>query len=481
MGALNLANLKKTIYYLQRNGLKNTWHAARERLSRSKEASYVYMPPTGEELAKQRKEAVAGMESGAYQGIRFSIVVPLYRTKSTFLQELMDSIRAQSYPFAEVIFADATEGESLWEVLKEFPDVKREEDAQEAKMPDTMVSDQTQSPVFRYIRLDANGGISENTNAALPYVTGEYVGLLDHDDILTPDALFEMAEAIRLGREKGQELSVIYSDEDKCDGSVSEFYEPHQKEDFNYDLILSNNYICHFLVMKRELIQELGFRKEYDGAQDYDLVLRAVKRLGIPEHPEREACIGHVGRVLYHWRCHAASTAENPRSKEYAYEAGRRALQDYMDTCGIIGTAEHMKHVGFYRMNYDEDIFKVRTDLGAVGGPVTEKGKIAGGRMDAEGTVFYGNLNLHHSGYMNRAVLTQSAEAVDIRNLSLREELWELFEEVTGIPYRTADGTSICDVTRLSENADCVAMSLKLCKAIRERGYRILWCRRDNE
>lgn len=459
MGALNIANIKKTIYYFQRNGLKNTWHAARERLAQGKTALYTYQAPSAQELAWQRECVAQGMETCAYEGIGFSVVVPLYRTKPDFLRELVESIQAQTYPDWELVLADATEDDSVWEIVKEYKE----------------------NPAIRYVHLSSNDGISANTNAALSYVTKKYIGLLDHDDILTPDALFEMAETIRVAGEQGQNLSLIYSDEDKCNGDASEYYEPHFKEDFNYDLILSNNYICHFLVMKSELMQKIGFRPDYDGAQDYDLVLRAVAELGLADDPERRSLIGHVGKVLYHWRCHAASTAENPRSKEYAYEAGKRALQDYMERIGVPCQAVSLKHVGFYGLTYSGDFFEARKDVGILGGPVIQKGRIIGGRMGVLGEILYQGLDVHYSGYMHRAVLDQSAEAVDIRNIAVRPELWDLFEEIVGVAYKTKSDNATFDVSLLPKNTDYIKVSLKLCEAVRNKGYRIVWSRRVHE
>lgn len=475
VGALNPANIKKSIYYLQRNGLRNTWYAVRERLAEQTKPPYVYRAPSAAELKAQREAVLEGYGKGIYDGIHFSIVVPAYRTEPQFLGELVRSLKAQSYPFWELIIADATEDDSVWDALKSLKDIADVEPA------DTPQTKRNRLPgIIRYLHLDSNMGISENTNKALPYVKEEYIGLLDHDDILTPDALYEMAEAIRREREKGRDVQLLYSDEDKCNGDATAFYEPNFKEKFNYDLILSNNYICHFMVMKKELMQKLRFRKEYDGAQDYDLVLRALAELGIPGEPAAEVAICHVPKVLYHWRCHAASTSENPRSKEYAYEAGRRALQDYVDRCNISAQAVHMKHVGFYELKFAEDLFQSREDVGAVGGPLIDRGRICGGRMDEDGQVYYANLPKHFDGYLHRAALAQDAEAVDIRCVTVRKELHELFREVTGVSYQSRSGEPEFDAGVLPADTDYRALSLRLSRAIRERGYRILY-RRENE
>lgn len=489
MSAINPANIKRTIYYLQRNGLRSTWYAVRERLEDKKTPPYVFEPPTAAQLAKQRETVRKNASRGAYDGITFSIVVPTYRTPPQYLRELIASVQIQSYPFWELILADATEDDSVKAIAEEFAD-GRINDGQHSQMQlgqtdDGQCAQMQPGQVVRYVRLSKNSGISGNTNEALEYVRNAYIALLDHDDILTPDALFEMAEAIRRGREQGESPRLIYSDEDKCDGGGIRFYEPNHKEKFNYDLILSNNYICHFMVAERDLMRKLRFRPEFDGAQDYDFILRAVTELEIPRLPERESLICHVPKVLYHWRCHAASTAENPRSKAFAYEAGRRALQEHIDQNGIAGEAAALKHVGFYCVkysgeNFSDAVFSARPDLGAVGGAVVRRGKIAGGRMDADGKVYFQGLCVHYSGYLHRAVLTQDAEAVDIRCIALRKELHGLFKKVTGVSYQCRTGESVFDVSLLPEDADLKALSLTLCRAIREQGYRILWCREES-
>lgn len=458
MGKLSPANLKKTLYYLKRNGLRDTLYAAQERLVAKD--SYDYAPPSQEILDWQRAQA-----SDWEQTVTFSLVVPAYRTDPVFLEELLRSVCSQTYPFWELILADATEDDS---VTRKVQDIL-------GQLPTQCAAK------IRYHKLEENRGISENTNAAIAYAEGDYIGLLDHDDLLTPDALFEMADEIRRVREeRGIVLQFLYSDEDKCDSSGKKFYEPNRKEKFNYDLLLSNNYICHFLVMKRELLQQLQLRSAFDGAQDYDLLLRAVGTLHLGEDPTGEKQISHIPRVLYHWRCHETSTAENPRSKTYAYEAGKRALEAYLEENKTKGNVQNLKHVGFYEVKYPGDIFGVRKDLGAIGGAVIQGGRITGGRMKSSGKVYYENLPVHYSGYLHRAVLTQDARAVDIRNIRLRRELWEVFKQVTGVPYCCRPGTDIFDASTLPKHTDYKTLSLELCREIRKRGYRILW-RRENE
>ena len=290
MGKINIANLKKTAYYLRRNGLKRTLDAVRERFDSSVQPQYRYEPPTQQELALQAERA----EQEGYT-VSFSIVVPTYRTPEKYLREMIDSVCGQSYKNWELIIVDATEDEEVHNVVETI----REHESR-----------------VRYLHLKENIDIAENTNAGIQQAKKEYIGLLDHDDILEKSALFEMASVIETAKRDGRQLQMLYSDEDKCDGEGRIYYEPNFKEDFNLDLLLTNNYICHFMVMEAGMMKELLLRGEYNGAQDFDLVLRAADRLF-----GREDRIAHIPKVLYHWRCHTLSTAENPQSKLYAYDA----------------------------------------------------------------------------------------------------------------------------------------------------------------
>lgn len=526
MGRISVANLKKTIYYLQRNGIRKTWYAVWERLEERKAPSYIWRPVPEEELMLQRS---LWRERG--YTVTFSIVVPLYRTKPIFLRELADSLRCQTYPGWELILADATEDDSVERVVREIADYGGVDFCKEDSGPGEKGAEKGSLAFargrIRYISLAQNAGIAENTNQALFYAAGDYVGLLDHDDVLTESALYEMAKAVTEGIQRGIRPQMLYSDEDKCNGDRTKYYEPNYKEDFNLDLLLSNNYICHFLVMDRELIGRLKFRKEYEGAQDYDLVLRAAYVLR-----EQEAAIVHVPDVLYHWRCHLGSTAENPRSKLYAYEGGRRAIQDYADRAGWKAAAVQTAHVGFYALRYEGSVFDSRTDVGAVGGRVVRKGRVASGRltdgheaaeepegravpgedvrgsslMDGHGVagipdgrevrhagaiggspsrrggaVLYENLPIHYSGYLHRAILPQDAYAVDLRNIQVRPECRDLFERITGVPYQEVPSEDIFDAALLPEDCDIRELSLALGRALHEAGYRVLYLPGDRK
>ena len=249
-----------------------------------------------------------------------------------------------------------------------------------------------------------------------------------------------MVNELNKGEKDGQETAFLYSDEDKCDQGGSNYYEPNLKPDFNFDYLLSNNYICHFLVMKASLMKELQFRPVYDGAQDFDLILRAAVAVMLSD----KDAAAHVKKVLYHWRCHKGSTAVNPRSKQYAYEAGRRAVEDnlkdyleklhvsvrdseegfYADEIPVL--VSHTAHNGFYRVQYGtesvEDIFRVRPDVAGVAYPVIEKNKITSGIYNRDGDCLYDGMPVKYSGYLHRSHLQQDVYAAKSSCLCLRKE-----------------------------------------------------------
>ena len=400
-GIFNLTNLKKTYYYLKRNGIVQTIGAALERVQAPYFADYKYMLPTKSELELQRSTRWE-------QPVTFSVVVPTYETKEVFLKVLVNAMLEQTYPYWELILADASNTDIVKKQWETYGDSR-----------------------IKYYPLENNAGISENTNQGIEKVTGDYIGLLDHDDYLTPDALYEMALAIKKGKEKNREYSFLYSDEDKCDEHGVLFYDPHFKTDFNLDLFLTNNYICHFAVMKKELMQKLKFRKEYDGAQDFDIFLRAVGELWNQE-PRVEETICHIPKVLYHWRCHSDSTAANPQSKRYAYDAGKRAVQDFVNARGWEATVEEMAHVGFYKVVYEDGVLAQREDVVAIGGKKIKAGKVYSGAFNEKGELLYKGLPFCYSGYIHRAVLAQNVAQLDIdtwevnpKNRQVIETFWE--------------------------------------------------------
>lgn len=218
------------------------------------------------------------------------------------------------------------------------------------------------------------------------------------------------------------------------------------------------------------MMKELLLRREYNGAQDFDLALRAADRLF-----GREDRIAHVPKVLYHWRCHTLSTAANPKSKLYAYEAGRRAVQDFLDRRHWRASVCDTPHLGFYAVQYADSPLKIRRELGAVGGRLVCKGKTVSGRLSKTGDIFYAGLPLNYSGYLHRAVLAQDAEALDIRNLEVASSWRESFERLTGVPYATLPGTEIFDASTLPPDTDYIALSLVVCGELRQQGFKLLY------
>ena len=447
---LKASNLKKTIHYLKKNGIRQAFFAARERIDSERCDDYTYQAPTEEELLWQRSD-------GRRFFVKFSILVPAYETREDYLRAMVESVLNQTYGNFELILADASESNQVEQVMKTYDDKR-----------------------ILYKRLKQNGGISTNTNQALMYATGDYAALLDHDDVLTEDALYEMAACIFDAEKRDIELQLLYSDEDKCDESGTDFYEVHRKEKFNLDLILSNNYICHFMVMKRQMMQELQLRSVCDGAQDYDLVLRAVS-LMLGKDKKREKAqqlpIAHVPKVLYHWRCHSASTAENPESKRYAYDAGKRAVEDFMRLRGWKGKVSHLRHLGYYRIDYEPDLITNRPDVALVGGRLLGKNnKITGGIYNASGEGLYLGLHKEYSGYMHRASLQQEAEMIDVRCMVASDEAEKILEEMTGLPYLKNPQTGRFDFKgSLRDDADYLEISRKLCEKVREHSMRIVW------
>ncbi|MCR6663417.1 MAG: glycosyltransferase family 2 protein [Luteimonas sp.] len=234
------------------------------------------------------------------RGPLISIVLPVYQTPERWLRRCLDSVQAQLYANWELCVSDdASADPRVMEVVREYA---------------------AEDPRIRFVRRDVNGHISESSNSALSLATGEYVSFLDHDDELRPHALLEMAAAI----DADPALDLLYSDEDKIDGDGKRF-DPYFKPDWNPDLLRAQNYLCHFTVVRRSLVEQAGrFRPSFEGAQDHDLFLRCAERtVG--------ARIRHVPRVLYHWRAIAGSTALARGEKDYASSAGERAVQSHLD------------------------------------------------------------------------------------------------------------------------------------------------------
>ncbi len=249
-----------------------------------------------------------------------SIVIPLYNTPLKYLKELIASLQNQTYQNLEICLSDGSTEDTAERFIEK------------AAAKDSRII---------YKRLEKNLGISGNTNAALDMAKGDYIMLADHDDLVTPDALFEIVSLIN---ETGGKAQMIYTDEDKIDMEGKMLFEPNFKSDFNPDLLRCVNYMCHITVISRELLEKTGgFDPEYDGAQDHDLFLRCI---------ENTDEVYHIPKILYHWRCHPSSTAEDPDSKRYAFDAGKKAVKEHFKRTGIEAEVENTIYAGIYRSRF---------------------------------------------------------------------------------------------------------------------------------
>ena len=307
--------IKKGLKYLKHYGVKEFFVRLSERIEPEEvpyEPWYEKHKASEETLKKQRDVKWKNPPV-------ISVAVPVWNTPPAYLKEMVDSLLRQSYPYFELCVVNASpENREVSRILADYA-------AKDSRI--------------RVIDVTENAGIGGNTNIALESVSGDYTGLLDHDDFLSPDALFEVAKAIK---ETGAD--VIYTDEDKVDEKGTTHFQPALKPDFSPDLLRSNNYICHFLVVKTSLVRMVGgLREGFEGAQDHDFLFRVT---------EKAEKIVHIPRILYHWRTHSASTADNPDSKLYAYESGVRAVEEHLARCGVKGTVSQTVDYGFYKVVY---------------------------------------------------------------------------------------------------------------------------------
>lgn len=250
-----------------------------------------------------------------------SIIVPVYNTPEKFLEEMILSVISQSYKNWELCIAEGNSTEeSVMSILNKY------------LRKDSRIK-------IKYVK--ANLGISGNTNEALKIATGDYIAFLDHDDLLSTNALFEIVRVLN----KDKTIDFIYSDEDKIDEKSKKRFEPHFKSDFAIDTLCSYNYITHLSVVRKCLLDTIGlFDANCDGAQDYDLILRIV---------DANAKVYHIPKILYHWRSHQNSTSANVEAKAYVTDAGKLALKKHLERLGIQGTVKDGLFPTSYKINYD--------------------------------------------------------------------------------------------------------------------------------
>lgn len=268
---------------------------------------------TEEELAKQREVQFE------YQPL-ISLIVAAFNTPIDLLEKMIDSVKEQTYGNWQLCIADGSTNDQVETWLKNNPD-----------------------PRISWCRLNENKGIAGNMNAAVDLAKGDVIALYDHDDFLEPDCLYEVVKAFN-----EDDYQYVYTDEDKYEDSTGRYVGPNFKPDYSPALLQSTNYICHFLAMKRDIYDQAGgtLRSAFDGAQDFDLMLRL-------DDVCDPAKIKHVPKILYHWRMHDGSTALDADSKTWAYDAGERALVDWTERNHTHGHLINTETPGHYHMRFD--------------------------------------------------------------------------------------------------------------------------------
>lgn len=312
----------RTLVYLKKNGLRATVYRVlkgagpmpvdKRKLKKIAEDYYI---------SAQRREQEENVQFP--KDIKFSVLVPLYNTPDSFLKAMIESVQAQTYKNWELCLADGSDsGHSfVGEICKKYADGDRR---------------------IKYEKLERNLGISENTNACIRMATCEYIALFDHDDLLHPSALYEVMRAIC---EHGADF--IYTDENTFSEEPRDAYNPHFKPDFSPDTLRSYNYICHLSAFSRELLDSVGyFRSEYDGSQDYDLILRLT---------EKAKKVFHIRKILYYWRAHKNSVAQDVGAKPYTVTAAKKALAAHLERCGLKGEVLDSSVPTTYHIKYEID------------------------------------------------------------------------------------------------------------------------------
>lgn len=250
-----------------------------------------------------------------------SIVTPTFNTPKQFLIEMIESVISQSYTNWELCIADgASNDQNTLRVLKEY---------------------ESRYHNIKVVYLSENYHISGNTNEALKLVSGDYISFFDHDDLLTPNCLFEYVKKIN----EDSKPALLYCDEDKVDSESKLFFNPVLKPKFSLDKIRSDNYICHLMTIRKDLLDKIGeLDTNCNGAQDYDLVLRLI---------DIEPKVSHVSKILYHWRVHENSTAKvGGASKPYTHAAGKIALEKHLKRNGIVAKVVDGVSDNMYKIKY---------------------------------------------------------------------------------------------------------------------------------
>lgn len=335
--------------------------------------------PSEEQAKRERETAFAYMP-------QISILVPLYNTDETMLKEMIDSVLYQTYENWQLCLADGSDAAHAYveEICRQY------------------IAREGAKNRIAYQKLEKNEGISGNTNQCYKLATGEYIGLFDHDDILHPSVLFEYVKAIN---EQGADY--LYCDETTFQsGDINHMLTMHFKPDYAPDNLRANNYICHFSVFKRTLLEgtEL-FRSKFDGSQDHDMILRLT---------DRAEKVVHIPKLMYYWRCHPASVASNIGAKTYAIDAARGAVADHLRTHGY----DNFKITSTRAF---ETIFKIRYEIN--GNP----------------KISIVIANKDHAVDLKRCICSiyekstyENWEIIVVENNSTEDSTWAYYKELTG-------------------------------------------------
>lgn len=314
---INKKNVQKGLAYLKKNGVKKLMYRLRygTYVGESDYESWLFAHRVNEKTLNIQRNTHFSYSP------KISILVATFNTKEEYLKEMIDTVVNQSYSNWELCIADGSTNDFVEKYVHEHYS--------------------SYGDKIKFKKLDQNYGISGNTNKAFEMATGDYITVYDHDDTLELDCFYEIVKALQEYR-----YDVLYTDEDKFDDSTKMYNDPNLKPDFSEDLLRSHNYITHLFIVNKKIVDEVGYyNSEFDGSQDYDYIFRCV---------EKANAVYHIPRVLYHWRMHPESTAQNPESKLYCYDAGKRAIEAHYKRVGVEASVELMPKplYGFYHTTY---------------------------------------------------------------------------------------------------------------------------------
>lgn len=314
---INKKNVQKGLAYLKKNGVKKLMYRLRygTYVGESDYESWLFAQRVNEKTLNIQRNTHFSYSP------KISILVATFNTKEEYLKEMIDTVVNQSYSNWELCIADGSTNDFVDKYVHEHYS--------------------SYGDKIKFQKLDQNYGISGNTNKAFEMATGDYITVYDHDDTLELDCFYEIVKALQEYR-----YDALYTDEDKFDDSTKMYNDPNLKPDFSEDLLRSHNYITHLFIVNKKIVDKVGYyNSDFDGSQDYDYIFRCV---------EKANAVYHIPRVLYHWRMHPESTAQNPESKLYCYDAGKRAIEAHYKRVGVEANVELMPKplYGFYHTTY---------------------------------------------------------------------------------------------------------------------------------